>query len=136
MTARPRFDWSEFLVIARYLDLHIASFPSLHPHGASEEAVTRCVANRAYYAALGHALRYAEHNGYRVQYGASDHGQVRAYLRSRGAPRSANRLRDLCEMREKCDYYALIANSQPELRTLRQTSIEAAAWVIANLTLI
>jgi hypothetical protein len=96
------FDWQEYLAVARFVNGQPNQSLSL-------EAGLRTVIGRAYYAAYGHALRYAcDYLGFRprqrIEERAQDHGWVRAHLRQRRRVRVSDILRDLRDWRNVCDY--------------------------------
>jgi hypothetical protein len=97
-----RFDWREYLAVARFLNGQTSP-------GFSPEAGLRTIIGRAYYAAYGHALRYAcDYLGFiprqRIEERTQDHGRLRAHLRQRRRARVSDRLRDLRDWRTLCDY--------------------------------
>jgi hypothetical protein len=92
------FDWAEYLTLARWLATNT-------PPGVSQEAAWRVAVSRAYYAAFGHATRYAQdYLSFQPRGGPEDHGRLRAHLNSRRRRATADSLDRLREWRNACDY--------------------------------
>src|SRR5436309_3094695 len=96
------FDWREYLEVARWLRGQVGT-------SFSQEAGLRAVIGRAYYAAYGHALRYArDYLGFvprrRLEDWTPDHGRLRAHLRQRRRAFVASKLERLRDWRNVCDY--------------------------------
>jgi hypothetical protein len=96
------FDWRENLAVARLLHGHTGA-------GISQEAMLRGVIGRAYYAAYGHARRYAcDYLGFvprrRLEERTQDHGRLRAHLRQRRRMLVSDKLEELRDWRNVCDY--------------------------------
>ncbi len=68
------------------------------------EAVLRCAASRAYYAAFGYARAYATARGWLPSSTSRDHADLREYLRKHGYKSVANHLNSARIMRNTCDY--------------------------------
>ena len=98
------FDWREYLSLARSLSGQSAA--SYAPEAASRSAVSR-----AYYAAFCHARNYADdHLQFHPRNDASDHSRLRAHLSRAGMSDAADRLRDLRQWRNACDYHDTVAH--------------------------
>jgi len=96
------FDWREFLDVARFLRGQTGA-------GFSPEAGLRTLIGRAYYAAFGHALCYArDYLGFvprrRVEDRAQDHSRLRAHLRQRRRSLVSDKLWEMRDWRNVCDY--------------------------------
>jgi hypothetical protein len=96
------FDWREYLEFARSLQGQSGT-------RFSQEAILRAVIGRAYYAAYGHALRYArDYLGFaprqRLEDRTQDHGRLRAHLRQRRRAFAASKVERLRDWRNTCDY--------------------------------
>jgi hypothetical protein len=118
------FDWTEYLLVARFLQSHGGS-------GFSQEAAFRCAVSRAYYAAFCHARNYArDHQGFRPTGGPQDHRLVREHFRQRGQANVARRLDQLRQWRNACDYDDVVG-SFVNMLTL---ALADAQRVLSNLT--
>jgi hypothetical protein len=92
------YDWSEFLRLAQILMAN-------PPEGVQPETVLRCVINRLYYGAFGHALRYAvNHLGFTPRELADDHGRLPEHLKRRRRMEVGKKLQRLRDWRNACDY--------------------------------
>ena len=117
------FDWHDNLVLARVLHATAAALP-----GVPAEALQRCVVSRAYYAAYGHAFRYATaYLGFRGKKNADDHGALRAHVKRSRRNNAAQYLEDLRDWRNACDYDA---NLPPADLPKMMTSAVAAAEAV------
>jgi hypothetical protein len=91
------FDWWDYFRLAQCLRTSI-------PSGASDEAAWRCAVGRAYYAAFGIALEYAESRGFTPRGTGDDHVGVADHFKSNSRPGVASRLHQLRKWRNLCDY--------------------------------
>jgi hypothetical protein len=96
------FNWQEYLEVARFLRVQTGT-------SFSQEAAQRALISRAYYAAYGHALRYAsEYLSFaprgRLEDRTQDHGRLRAHLRQRRRALVASNLERLRDWRNVADY--------------------------------
>lgn len=91
------FDWSEYLKVAQSLgDGTICD---------SMEAARRSAVSRAYYAAYGHARRYATRQlTFTPSRKAEDHGRLCDHLAEYKYSDVADELEELRRWRNKCDY--------------------------------
>jgi hypothetical protein len=117
------FDWRDNLALARALE---TAAPTL---AAPPDALRRCIISRAYYAAYGHAFQYATaYLGFRGRASADDHGGLRAHLRRCRRAAVSNRLNDLRDWRNACDYDAALPPE--ELPDTVARAFYAAQYVI------
>ena len=113
-----RFDWKDFLNLARHLNGEAISY--------SQEASLRTAVSRAYFAAFRHALgRAIERDSFEAKGRAEDHGRLREHFRNRKARGVATKLDRLNEWRGQADYDAEIEN----LDIMARTAIEEAQKV-------
>ena len=93
----------------------------------SEEAAHRAAVSRAYYAAFGHARRYAStHLGFRPSGTPRDHVLLRQHFVQRGRMAVARRLDQLRMWRNICDYDDQVVN----LTLLSMAALRAARRVV------
>jgi hypothetical protein len=117
------FDWRDYLTLATWL----LDNP---PEGVSLEAVRRTVVSRAYYAAFGHAIRYAAAClGFQARDDADDHGRLREHLKRSRRRRVADCLDVLRDWRNACDYDDEVA----ELERRATEASRQAEYVFAAL---
>ena len=122
------FDWREYLDLARFLQSQASSH-------FTQEAGLRSAVSRTYYAAYGHALRYAsDYLGFvprRPEDRAQDHGRLRAHLKRRRRGQVADTLSDLRDWRNECDY----ADDLPDIDISARAAqaVTAAEYVINSL---
>ena len=92
------FDWQAFLELAANLQEQAA--------GAEKpEALHRTAVSRAYYSAFCHARNYArDHLKFAPRNDAEDHGRLRAHLKGKKRKGDADRLDQLRQWRNDCDY--------------------------------
>ena len=118
------FDWLEYLKLARWLSVHT-------PADVSQEAAQRDAISRAYYAAFGHARKYAEDwLGFVPREAAEDHGRLGAHLKSRRRRGTADRLARLRDWRNDCDYSGEFPG---DLATVVGLALVDADYVFASL---
>ena len=98
------FAWAEYLSVAQFIH-------SQAPAGASQEALLRCAISRAYYAAFCHARNYArDRHGFVPRYNGDDHSLVRRHFSTRRERGVANKLDNLRDWRNICDYEDHVAD--------------------------
>ena len=112
------FDWRDYLALAEALT------GDADPR-YSEEAAHRAAVSRAYYAAFGHARRYASTRlGFRPTGTPRDHVLLRQHFSQRRRPAIARRLDQLRMWRNLCDFDDRVVNlvrlSAAALRTARR----------------
>jgi hypothetical protein len=92
------FDWQALLELAqRWFDQA--------GDESDPEAILRCVASRAYFAAHGHARNYAiKYLQFAARDEAEDHGRLRAHLKGKRRKGDADRLGALRQFRNEADY--------------------------------
>lgn len=91
------FDWSEYLMVAQSLSQGTVC--------NSVEAARRSAVSRAYYAAYGHARRYATRRlTFTPSRSADDHWRLCEYLAEKRYEDLANDLEELRRWRNQCDY--------------------------------
>ena len=118
------FDWSDFLKLAQGLHASTATSPI-------PEATARCVVSRAYYAAFCYARNYARANyGYQSARDRDEHEFVRLLFRRRGRTGVGERLDDLRQWRNWCDYDDTVG----DLHGLTGKALAPAQRVIDELT--
>lgn len=117
------FNWADYLSLAQ--SLHTQS--NLN---TSQEAMFRCAVSRAYYAAFGHARNYArDRHGLVLRYNGDDHSLLRRHFQTRRQRGVADKLEDLRQWRNLCDYEDSINN----LPVMLTKALEEAEKVIAIL---
>ena len=117
------FHWDEYLRLARFLE----SAGSRH---FNQEAAQRSAASRAYYAAFCHARNSArDHHQFEPDYDQEDHSRVRADFTARGMRDIADKLRELRQWRNMCDYQDTVYN----LQTLVFNAISRANEILSSL---
>src|SRR5580704_1267608 len=98
------FDWRELLDMGNYLHTQAASCPS-------PEAALRSAASRAYFAAYGHAKRVAiKNDGFQPSMNVDDHEKLWRHYSTSGRKDIADKLKDLRQWRNKCDYDEVVAD--------------------------
>ena len=114
------FDWQAFLELAqRWLDQA--------GEQSNPEAILRCVASRAYFAAYGHARNYAaKYLQFTSRDEAEDHGRLRAHLKGKRRKGDADRLGALRQLRNEADYLDELPWADP-LATAAATQADAQA---------
>src|SRR5262245_62123061 len=91
------FDWFAYLTVARFLREQAQTL--------GEEAARRSSVSRAYYGAFCFVREYARTQlGFQARDDAADHGALRARLRRGKTQVLAERLEDLRQWRNACDY--------------------------------
>jgi hypothetical protein len=124
MTTTPPFDWAGYLALARWLQTNT-------PPGVSQEAAWRAAVGRAYYAAFGHARKYASaYLGFTPRNDAEDHGRLRAHLRQRRRRATADCLDRLRGWRNECDYLDAVPG---DLQVTVTSALEEADYVFRSL---
>ncbi len=120
------FDWKDFLELAgRLLD-------QAGKEGDSE-ALVRSAVGRAYFAAYGHARRYAaRYLNFEPREDVDDHGRLKAHLKSKRRKGDADRLGELRQLRNEADYLDELPWADP-LATAAGSIADAQA-VFASLT--
>jgi hypothetical protein len=117
------FQWQDFLQLAQEL--------AVRDDGPLQEAKLRSSGSRSYFAAFGHASRYAERGGLLLTGAVGDHGAVRAHFKRKGNLRVVKGLEDLRVWRSQCDYDDAVQN----LEALVANAIKSADEVIRLLRL-
>lgn len=118
------FEWKEYWHLA--LALCRQEMPDYE-----SEAPARCAVSRAYYAAFCHARNYArDQHGFRPAYADSDHRDIRDHFRERHKTAIANRLEQLRQWRNNCDY----EDSVSSLSKLSSSAISTAGKILQELT--
>jgi len=119
-----RFDWAEFLNLARYLqgDSTVAF---------SQEAGLRTAVSRAYYAAFGHAVEFARVKlRYRPTYDWQDHRNVRQHFVNSGKVDIAQGLEEMRQWRNDCDYRS---DADPMISIRVESAINRADRILGAL---
>ena len=117
------FNGQETLDLARQLQ-------TTTPPGVSDEAARRCAVSRAYFAAFGHAIRYAvAYLGFEPREAADDHGRLKAHLKQKRRAGVSARLDQLRGWRNQCDY----DDDAGDLVVMLAAAITAAEYVFAAL---
>jgi hypothetical protein len=122
------FDWSEYLALAGSLQARAGiDLPA--------EAALRSTVSRCYYAAFGHAYRYArDYLGFvprkRSEEKSQDHGRLQAFLARRRYADSV-RLGWLRDWRNECDYAEDLAGM--DLPQVGLSAVAAAEFVLRSL---
>lgn len=99
------FDWSEFLRVARYLQVN--SSPDF-----TQEAAWRTAVSRAYYAAFGCARNRALNEGFIDSESAEDHYALREHFNRTGRRDVGRQLMRLRQWRNGADYQGAPENWQ------------------------
>src|SRR6266852_9212753 len=119
------FDWKEFLELSRILGRQAQD-------GGYREAFLRSAISRAYYAAFCHTRNYAiKRLGFRARYDGEDHGALRARLKKGKMQGVAERLQQLREWRNDCDYRNDV---DFDLQSSLDSALRLADWVFSSLT--
>ena len=117
------FDWYAYLALARILRDQAST------HG--EEASRRSSVSRAYYAAFCFVRDYARDQlGFQARDEAADHGALRARLRRGKTQVLSERLEDLRQWRNACDY---LSDLPFDLRLTNDTAIDQAEQIFQAL---
>src|SRR5437764_753686 len=118
------FDWREYLILARWLQTNV-------PPGMTAQGASRAAISRAYYAAFGHAVEFAtKYLDFESRDDADDHGRLRAHLRRRRRTATAERLDNLRQWRNDCDYLSVFPG---DLVAILTAAIDDADYVIRSL---
>jgi hypothetical protein len=125
------FDWREFLNLARWLKDQASANA-----GFSTEAAYRCAMGRAYYAAFGHAHRYARTwlnflGKTRPEDKSQEHGALRAFLKSKRRAKVAEKLNQLRYWRNQSDYEEDLQGF--DFPTELDAALQAAEYVFQSL---
>ena len=117
------FIWYEYIRLAVFLrDQPAEDF--------SAEAARRTAVSRAYYGAFCHARNHAQAElGYKPEGRAADHTTLRTHLTGRGKREIAQKLDQLRQWRNKCDYEDTCA----ALAQILPAAIAAAQKVVGHL---
>lgn len=117
------FHWDEYLRLARFLE-------TAGSRQYTQEAARRSATSRAYYAAFCHARNFArDQHGFQPSYNVPDHGDVRAHFGTHGMPEIADKLRELRQWRNLCDYRDTVHS----LERLVANAISRADEVLSSL---
>lgn len=117
------FDWYDFLTLARSLHQQVDSLGS--------EAARRTLVNRAYYGAFCFVRDYArDHLGFQPKDEAADHAALRARLRRGKTQILSERLEDLRQWRNACDY---VTDLPFDLANIAESALDQAGRVFKAL---
>ncbi len=118
------FDWKELLDLARFLQAQACS-------QVAREPALRGAISRAYYGAFCYVRNYARDRlGFQPRNSPEDHGRLRAYLKKGKTQVLSERLDDLRQWRNECDYW----DELPFDLTLQATlAIESASRIFVAL---
>ena len=119
------FDWKEYLVLARSLQLQAGS-------AGNPEAFLRSALSRAYYGAFCYARNYArDWLGFQPRNDADDHGRLREHLKQKRRRAVADKLQRLREWRNECDYHDQLSFDP---QTVLNRALSEASYVVSSLT--
>ncbi len=110
------FKWDDYLRLAQYLGKGKIK-------ECSQEAARRTAVSRAYYAAFGHARKYAQANfGFTPTQTADDHRLIRECFKRNREPNIARWLDELRRCRNSCDYNDKVRNLSEKLQQSLQNA--------------
>jgi hypothetical protein len=98
------FSWKDYLLLTQVIFRSRATLNY-------EEAIYRCTISRSYYAAFCGARNFArDHQNYVPSYSGQDHLKIRDHFRQKGRADIADKLWELHNWRNRCDYRDAVNN--------------------------
>ena len=117
------FTWKDFLDCAKFLSGQGVANP--------QEAALRTSTSRAYFAAYGHATRYAIYNlKFIPSVGVEEHSKLRIHFKKEKMTGIQGRLDRLRQWRNDCDYKEVV---NKDLKKLAEEAIKTSQKVFDEL---